>query len=239
MNGKIMYTLLKKDIKSCLANKNILVSVLIPIFFCALYCYLFSGIGEGMQGFVLNISAIFAISIIPTSILPIMIAEEKEKYTLRSLMLAHVRGHEFLTSKILVCLGMTAVVSTAVFFIAGGDGQAYFAYLAAAMVSAAGLCFLGAMAGLLSKDQASAGTISAPLTLLTMLPPLFSGFNDIFERISAVVPTTSFQTIYTAVQSGQNILSGNSLTAIIVCAVWIAGGAVLFDVFYRRKGIDC
>ena len=72
-----------------------------------------------------------------------------------------------------------------------------------------------------------------------MLPPLFSGFNDVFERISAVVPTTSFQTIYTAVQSGQNILSGNSLTAIIVCAVWIAGGAVLFDVFYRRKGIDC
>ena len=69
-----MYTLLKKDVKSCLINKNILVSVLIPIFFCILYRYLFSGIGEGMQGFVLNISAVFAISIIPTSILPIMIA---------------------------------------------------------------------------------------------------------------------------------------------------------------------
>lgn len=239
MNGKIMYTLLKKDVKSCLVNKNILVSVLIPIFFCILYRYLFSGLGDGMQGFVLNISAIFSISIIPTSILPIMIAEEKEKYTLRSLMLARVRGYEFLLSKILVCLGMTIVVSTAVFFIAGGKGEAYPAYIGAAMISAAGLCLLGALAGLLSKDQASAGTISAPLTLLTMLPPMFSGFNDTFEKISVVVPTTSFQTIYTAAEAGKSVLTRSGVTAFIVCAVWVAGGAVLFNIFYRRKGVDC
>ena len=37
MSGKIIFTLLKKDLKGCLTNKNILVSFLIPIVFCFIY----------------------------------------------------------------------------------------------------------------------------------------------------------------------------------------------------------
>ena len=52
----------------------------------------------------LQMCAIFAIVIVPTTILPVMIAEEKGEYTLRSLMLARVSGLEFLAAKLEVCL---------------------------------------------------------------------------------------------------------------------------------------
>ena len=239
MNGKIIRTLFKKDLKSCLTNKTILLSVLIPVFFCLLYRFLFSGLGEGLEDFVLNACAVFAISIVPTSILPVMIAEEKEKYTLRSLMLARVSGGEFLFSKIAVCLLLTLADAAAVYFLSASRPEDFLMYTAIILLSSAGLCFLGAIAGLTAKDQASAGTISAPLTLLAMLPPLFAGFNDTIGKIAVIFPTTSYQTLFTSASSDSSLTSGRNLAALAVCAVWIIGGAVLFNLFYRKKGVDC
>ena len=222
MSGKIIFTLLKKDLKGCLTNKNILVSFLIPIVFCFIYQNVFSDLGDEA-----------------TSILPVMIAEEKEKYTLRSLMMARVRGQEFLASKLLVCLLMTLLDAAAVFFITGGDMKDFPVYTGAVLLASAGLCFLGALAGLLARDQASAGTIGAPLMLLTMLPPLFGGLNETLEKVSVAVPTTSFQTIYNGVTQNQELLAKNNLIALGVCALWIGAGYILFNLFYQRKGIDC
>ena len=112
-------------------------------------------------------------------------------------------------------------------------------YITAALISAAGLCFLGALAGLTAKDQSSAGTLSAPLMLITMLPPFFSGLNDTVAKLAVIVPTTSFQTLYSAAGAGEGIFTGRCLTALSVCALWIVVGYVLFNLFYRRKGIDC
>ena len=239
MNMRVVNTLTKKDFKNCFSNKNLLASLAIPVGFCILYNYLFSGIVGLESTYVLQMCAIFAIAIVPTTILPVMIAEEKEKYTLRSLMMARVRGQEFLASKLLVCLLMTLLDAAAVFFITGGDMKDFPVYTGAVLLASAGLCFLGALAGLLARDQASAGTIGAPLMLLTMLPPLFGGLNETLEKVSVAVPTTSFQTIYNGVTQNQELLAKNNLIALGVCALWIGAGYILFNLFYQRKGIDC
>ena len=239
MSGKIIFTLLKKDLKGCLTNKNILVSFLIPIVFCFIYQNVFKDLGDEMGDYVLGMCAVFSIAISPTSILPVMIAEEKEKYTLRSLMMARVRGQEFLASKMIVCLLMTALDAAAVFFITGGDVKNFPVYTGAVLLALPGLCFLGALAGLLARDQASAGTIGAPLMLLTMLPPLFGGLSETLEKVSIAVPTTSFQTIYSGVTQSQELFTKGNLVALGVCALWIAAGYILFNLFYQRKGIDC
>ena len=239
MNTRIICALFKKDLKGCLSNKNILVSFLIPIVFCFIYQYMFSGLGDDVNTYVLSMCAVFSISIIPSSILPVMIAEEKEKYTLRSLMLARVQGQEFLASKMLICLLMVLIDAAAVFFISGGNTEGFPVYIGAALIGAASLCFLGALAGLTAKDQSSAGTLSAPLMLITMLPPFFYELNETVAKLAVIVPTTSFQTLYRAAVAGRGIFTGKCFTALCVCAVWIIGGYILFNIFYRRKGIDC
>ena len=49
------------------------------------------------------------------------IAEEREKYTLRTLMLANVSGGQMLVSKAIVALVVTLVAEVAIFFIVGVD----------------------------------------------------------------------------------------------------------------------
>lgn len=233
---RIVKTLIIKDSKNCISNKNILFILAMPILFCVLYCYV---LGDAMQPqYVLQLCSIFTISMIPTSVLPMMIAEEKEKYTLRSLMLANVKGLEFLGSKLIVCLLLTLMDAVFVFAIAGEDFRDLPIYLLALFLSSCGLLFLGAVAGLLSKDQASAGTVGSPLMMLVMIPPLFASMNQTIEKVAVILPTTSFQTILTSCMEGRGLASQDNLVAVLVCMVWIIAGYTIFHVFYQRKGMD-
>lgn len=233
---RILKTLIKKDCKNCISNKNILFILATPILFCVLYNYV---LGDEMQTqYVLQLCSIFTISMIPTSVLPMMIAEEKEKYTLRSLMLANVNGLEFLGSKLVVCTLLTLLDSILVYVIAEGEPEKFPVYLLALLISSSGLLFLGAVAGLLSKDQTSAGTIGSPLMMLVMIPPLFSSMNKTIEKMAVILPTTSFQTILVSSMDGKNLMTRDNLVAVLVCMVWIIAGYVIFHIFYQRRGMD-
>ncbi len=238
MNMRIVNTLIKKDFKNCVMNKNLLVSLAIPVLFCVLYNYLFSDM-IGMDGaYVLQLCAIMSIAIVPATILPMMIAEEKEKYTLRSLMLANVKGIEFLAAKLEVCLVLTLIDALLIFFLAGGEAEHLIVYIAAVLLASFGLSFLGAVTGLLAKDQSSAGTISTPLLLIIMIPPLFSGLNEVITKIAVLVPTTSFRTMFLSAVNGKDLFGKDNVIAFAVCIAWIVVGYVVFHVFYKRKGID-
>ncbi len=229
-------TLMIKDSKNCVSNKNVLFILAMPVLFCILYHYV---LGDKLQPkYVLQLCSIFTISMIPTSVLPMMIAEEKEKYTLRSLMLANVKGLEFLGSKLMVCLLLTLMDAVFVFAIAGEDFGDLPVYLLAIFLSSCGLLFLGAVAGLLSKDQASAGTVGSPLMMLVMIPPLFAGMNQTIEKMAVILPTASFQTILTSFIEDGRLMTQDNLVAVLVCMVWIIAGYTIFHVFYQRKGMD-
>lgn len=61
-----------------------------------------------------------AVGMVVSMVLIYGIAEEKEKHTLRTLMLANVSAGEVAISKGAVALASVVCVSTACFFIAGG-----------------------------------------------------------------------------------------------------------------------
>ena len=238
MNGRIVKTLIKKDFKNCFLNKNLLFSLAIPVGFCILYNYLLSDMVGLNSVYVLQMCAIFSIGVVPTTILPVMIAEEKEKYTLRSLMLAQVQGKEFLAGKLTVCVTLTFADALLVFFIAGGELKTLGIYTVSVLLATVGLSFLGAVAGLVSKDQSSAGTVGASLLLVTMIPPLFSMLNSTIEKIASVLPTTSFQTLYLSAVEGEALMSRENLIAFLVCILWIVGGYLIFHIFYKKRGMD-
>lgn len=233
MKVKTIKTLMKKDCKSCISNKNILLMLAMPILFCVLYGYVL-GDSEG----ILQMCAIFSISMTPTTVLTMMIAEEKEKNTLRSLMLADVKGWEFLFSKLVVCMALTLIDAIIVFVLAEGEGRLLPVYLIAVFVSTCSLLFLGAVCGLLSKDQTSAGTMGSPLFMLVMIPPLFANMNGTIKKIAVFIPTTSFQTMFNSYVEGESLFGHENVIAMLVCVVWIVAGFCIFNIFYKRKGID-
>lgn len=233
MNIRIIKCLIKKDFKNCFLNKNILLMMIVPIFFCFIY----KNITQDPT-YVLWLCAMFSISIIPTTVLPMMVAEEKEKNTLRSLMLANVTAFEFLFSKAFVCVLLTLVDALIVFFIMKTDTTLLPIYTGSIILSTTSLLLLGAVAGLFSKDQASAGTIATPLMLIVMMPSVFSGLSEFMEKVSILVPTTSFRTLLFSQIDGLPFLSYENIIAVIVCLVWLVIGWILFKIMFKRFGFD-
>ncbi|MDE5863612.1 MAG: ABC transporter permease [Lachnospiraceae bacterium] len=238
MNIRILKTFIKNDCKSFISNKNVIFMLLVPVLFCVLYNYVFENAEAMTPMYTLQLCAIFCVSMIPTTVLPTMIAEEKEKNTLRSLILANVKGQEFLFAKLIVCMLLTLADAVAVFFVAGATVKNLSVYLFSVAISTGGLLFLGAVAGLLSKDQTSAGTIGSPLMMVAMIPPLFADMNKTIEKIAKVMPTTSFQTIFTTCMKGESLFVRNNVIAMLVCVIWMIVGFILFNIFYKRRGVD-
>lgn len=239
MNIRICKALFMKDLKNCFVNKNVFLMLALPVLFGVMYKFLLGDILKGATGsFVIVMCIIMTISIVPLNVLANMVAEEKEKHTLRSLMLANVSATDFLLSKAFVALVLMLIDGILIFLVCQ-EPMEYFGYfLIFYVLSSLSVLFFGALVGLLSKDQMSAGTLSSPLMILLMLPPMFSQLNEMIEKIAVIFPTTSFQMLYLQLSVQQPFFNQETVIAIIVCIVWILLGVIAFMYGYKKKGLD-
>ena len=106
--------LIKKDFRLMFTNKNMLIMILLPIGFAVLYQTIFGDVKEaGMpSNFVLTLCELLNLSAIPLTGLAMMVAEEKEKNTLRVLMLSDVSALEYIFSKIISVLVLICLLYT-------------------------------------------------------------------------------------------------------------------------------
>lgn len=225
--------------KLMLNNKNSIFMLLLPILFCLLYTKVLPIGKQAGAVYPLMICQILNMVCMPVSLLSMMVAEEKEKNTLRTLIMSDVSAQEFLFSKMSLLLIMMELISIINYILTGMDMKFFAGYLVISTISSIGILFLGAAIGILSKDQMTTGTLSSPLMLLLMLPPLFSGMNDILEKIALVLPTNTFyQTMSLAFYKNRPFLSGDNVKYYIVSIVWIFIGIIVFNVVYKQRGID-
>ena len=224
MNIRICKALFMKDLKNCFVNKNVFLMLALPVLFGVMYKFLLGDIlKEATGSFVIVMCIVMTISIIPLNVLANMVAEEKEKHTLRSLMLANVSAADFLLSKAFVALVLMLIDGILIFLVCQ-EPIGYFVYfLIFYILASLSVLFFGALVGLLSKDQMSAGTLSSPLMI---------------EKIAVIFPTTSFQTLYLQLSTNQPFFNQDTVIAIIVCIVWIILGVIAFMYGYKKKGLD-
>lgn len=239
MNIRICKALFMKDLKNCFVNKNVFLMLALPVLFGVMYKFLLGDIlKEATGSFVIVMCIVMTISIIPLNVLANMVAEEKEKHTLRSLMLANVSATDFLLSKAFVALVLMLIDGILIFLVCQEPIGYLVYFLIFYILASLSVLFFGALVGLLSKDQMSAGTLSSPLMIFLMLPPIFSQLNEMIEKIAVIFPTTSFQTLYLQLSTKQPFFNQDTVIAIIVCIVWIVLGVIAFMYGYKKKGLD-
>ena len=239
MNIRICKALFMKDLKNCFVNKNVFLMLALPVLFGVMYKFLLGDIlKEATGSFVIVMCIVMTISIIPLNVLANMVAEEKEKHTLRSLMLANVSATDFLLSKAFVALVLMLIDGILIFLVCQEPIGYLVYFLIFYILASLSVLFFGALVGLLSKDQMSAGTLSSPLMIFLMLPPIFSQLNEMIEKIAVIFPTTSFQTLYLQLSTKQPFFNQDTVIAIIVCVVWIIFGVIAFMYGYKKKGLD-
>lgn len=241
LRGHIISVLIKKDIKVLFTNKNILIVIFLPVVFAVLYQMIYGEListTSEYAAFVLCFSALVNIVAIPLTGLGMMIAEEKEKHTLRVLMLSDVSASEYLMSKIIVNLIVMEIIGFIIFCITGISFSQLPSYIFVTTITALAILLFGAVIGIIGKDQMSTSNLATPLMFLFLLPPMLGEFNDFMANIAKFVPTFALNELLKVIVAGRSIFSLSILGNYALIGVWIIIGVASFVFMYKKKRFD-
>ncbi|WP_343247630.1 ABC transporter permease [Diplocloster hominis] len=229
--------LFKKDLCDYLKNPAMFICNLIPLMFVVLYNFLPLDISGDKSIFLLAIGMLLNSCMCAIVVPSTSIAEEKEKFTLRTLILSNVSAAEFFLSKICMGIVITMAGNLLVFLLSKTELVYLPAYLLFTFLGTLCLVMLSAVIGSVCRDQMSTSILQVPLMLILLIPSMFSGAFKLFRYISYISPIdASLQLYYNAVKG--ELFSGKSAVRLCIIVVWVIGGSLLFRFIYKKRGFD-
>ncbi|APH14977.1 ABC-2 type transporter family protein [Clostridium sporogenes] len=181
--------LVKKEMKDFVKNINASMMYLIPIALSIFYSRL-SNISNDpiVKRTLLIICVGMNISFISSMVVAMMIAEEKEKNTLRTLMLSSVSPWEFLTGKAIITIFISEIVNIAMLFIIGFDANYLVKYVLITSLLLFSMIEIGAIVGVFCKNQMATGIYSIPVIMIFYVIPMAAKTNTIMGTIANLLP---------------------------------------------------
>lgn len=232
--------LVEKDVKDLVKNPTMLLSIIMPVGFTFLYRMFFgedalSGgdaeVGAALRYVLLSLGMGMSVGMGASMVLIYGIAEEKEKHTLRTLMLANVSAEQIIAAKGLVALALTVLAELACFGVAGAPWSLCAPYLACGIAAAVPMILLSLVAGLASRDQMTAGLYSVPILLLA-LAPMF-GYDESIRSVVRFGPTGGADELLRLMLNG-NLSLASAAVPLAVIAGWVLVSAIAFKLLYKR-----
>ena len=222
----------RKQLSDTLKNKTILIQFLMfPVLVIIMENLV--RIEDMPEHFFVKLFAVMFVGMAPLTCMSAIISEEKEKNTLRVLMMSNVRPAEYL-------IGVGAYVfvmcsaGMAVFAAAGGySGTGLVRFIA---VMSAGIILselTGAVIGVFSRNQMTATSVTVPVMMIFSFLPMLSMFNDTVRNAARITYSQQISDLINGIGT-----SGISAESVIVIAVNAVIAAALFVIVYRRKGLE-
>lgn len=185
------------------------------------------------EHFFAKLFAVMFVGMAPLSCMSAIISEEKEKNTLRALMMSSVKPWQYLVS-VGAYIFIMCMIGTAVFAVLGeykGAELAVFILSVAFGIILSEL--IGAVIGIFSRNQMAATSLTLPIMMIFSFSPMLSMFNETIKKIAGI----------TYLQQISNILNGMgtseiSVKSIIVISANFLIGLVLFASVYKKKGLE-
>jgi len=218
-----------KQVKDILKNTQVL--VLFAVFPVIAYVMSTSMQTEGI--FFASIFGTMHAVFTPLMATASIIAEEKEKNTLRVLILANVKPLEYLLSIGSFVFILTNISSFLFAWLAGFCGAEYICFVLVMMLGSICSMILGAALGVSSRNQMSATAEAMPLAMVFSFLPMLASFNVSIKSVSR----------FTFSQQISNLLASpaiNTFTAepFIIIGTNLLIIVLLFIFVFRRKGLD-
>lgn len=220
-----------KQWKDTFKNKTILIQFLL---FPVLAVIMERSINiEGMpQHFFVNLFAVMYCGMAPLTCMGAILAEEKEKNTLRVLLLSGVKPIEYLIG-VGSYLWIICMLGACVFCWTGQyTGTAAIAFLLIMAIGILVSMLMGAAIGTWSRNQMMATSIVVPVTMVFAFLPMLSMFNKSIEQVARF---TCFQQLHVLLNSVEQLeISGENCVVILVNGLL---AVLLFWLAYRRAGL--
>ncbi|WP_160689847.1 ABC transporter permease [Clostridium sp. C2-6-12] len=228
--------LIKKEMKDFSKNINILFMCIVPIIMSLIFSRIFNG-SEQLKEYIMNVSLNSNLMLVSGFTTAALIAEEKEKNTLRTLMLSAVSPIEFLAGKIFVTLVISIGVNVLTYFIMGMKLSYIGQFIIITTLVA--ICFIefGAIVGILAESQMSTGTIGMPFFMIMFFVGTLSKMSNIAGFVANFLPNYNMEVLLNRVYANEAI-SINFAYNISVILIWIMMGAGIFAYAYKKKKLD-
>lgn len=224
--------ILKKQIKDTLKNKTVLIQF---IMFPVLTLLMNNAIKiEGMpENFFVNLFATMYIGMAPLTSMAAIIAEEKEKNTLRVLMMSNVKPYEYLLG-VGIYVWIACMVGAGVICIAGnydlGTSSVFMAIMAVGILAS---LLMGAAIGTWSKNQMMATSITVPVMMVFAFVPMLSLFNTTIEKMAKFIYSEQISRMLNQVNDLRIEMS--DICIMVINMLLFVG---LFTFAYKKVGLD-
>ncbi|MDE6595527.1 MAG: ABC transporter permease [Oscillospiraceae bacterium] len=185
------------------------------------------------EHFFVKLFAVMFVGMAPLTCMSAIIAEEKEKNTLRALMMSNVKPWQYIIS-VGSYIFIMCMVGTAIFTILGGYSGAELVRFIMSMISGIILSeIIGAVIGIFSRNQMAATSLTIPIMMVFSFVPMLSMFNESIKKFAEIIYSQQISDLINGI--GASEVSAKS---IIVIAVNFIIGLVLFALSYKKKGLE-
>lgn len=220
----------KKQLRDTLKNKMILIQfILFPVLTLIMENCI--TINDMPEHFFTKLFAVMYIGMAPLVSASSIIAEEKEKDTLRVLMHANIKPWQYLAgvgSYIwLICMIGASIMS------AGLPSDERLFFLCVMAIGFVISIIAGACVGIFAKNQMTATSVVMPVMMVLSFAPMLAMFNDIIKKGATVFYTQQLRLVFD--EMNWRAFSGKSVLIICMNALLFV---LLFAVLYRKKGLE-
>lgn len=222
----------KKQLKDTLKNKTVLIQFLM---FPVLTLIMNRAVKiDGMpEHFFVNLFATMYIGMAPLTSIAAVIAEEKEKNTLRVLLMSNVKPYEYLLgigSYIWAACMLGALVICASSDYKSREALTFMTIMAVGILAS---LLIGAAVGIFSKTQMMATSITVPVMMIFSFLPMLSLFNSTIAKIAKFVWSEQISRLLEQIHTRQF-----GMTSIGIVLINMLVFTALFVVAYQKRGLE-
>ena len=185
------------------------------------------------EHFFVGMFAVMHVGMAPLTVTVSIISEEKEKNTLRMLLLANVRPLEYLCG-IGSFVFSACMAGSIPFGILGGyEGKKLAAFL---LIMAAGILasmLFGAAIGIWSKSQAAGTSVLTPVMMIFAFLPMLAMFNKTIAKVANLAWSQHIQLLMNSLETGMAVQPENVIA--VAVNIFVASGLFLWA--YQKKGL--
>ena len=223
-------TIVKKQLKDTLKNKTVLIQfVMFPVL--TLIFEHAINIPDMPELFFAKLFSVMYMGMAPLTAVAAIISEEKEKNTLRVLMMANVKPWEYLMGVGIyvwtICMAGTGVIATS---FPAKDIPFYLAVMAAGFIISIAV---GACVGIFAPNQMVSTSMVLPVMLVFSFAPMLAMFNDKIEKIARIFYTQQIRVLL-----NNMTFDGIKPENFAIVAVNALLAIILFFAAFKKKGLE-
>ncbi len=220
----------KKQLKDTLKNKTVLIQfIMFPLMTLVMENAI--TLPDMPELFFTKLFSVMYIGMAPVTAAAAIISEEKEKNTLRVLMMANIKPWEYLLGVgayvWTLCMAGAGIMATG---LASTDIPFYLGVMAAGFVVSIAI---GACIGIFSSNQMTATSLFVPVMMVFSFSPMLAMFNDKIEKVARIFYTQQLRVLMNRMS-----FEGIKPESILILAVNAVLALALFFVAFRRKGLE-